>query len=108
MTPIEALVERARPHRGAFIVLHAGFVLTGIVTTLLGPILPTLATRWFLSDSGAGLFFTLQFCGNLAGIASLGALLSWRGYRLTFFLGFAFVSLGIAFLLPVGKLSGMV
>ena len=108
MSSIEAPIERIRPLTGAFTVLHVGFVLTGIVTTLLGPILPTLITRWSLSDSGAGLFFTLQFCGNLAGVASLGALLSWRGYRLTFFLGFAFVFLGIALLLPVGKLAGMV
>jgi fucose permease len=108
MTPIEALIERM-PRRGTAIwLLHAGFVLTGVVTTLLGPILPILIVRWSLSDARAGLFFTLQFCGNLVGIASLGTLLSWRGYRLTFFLGFTFVSLGIAALIPISEFVGMI
>jgi fucose permease len=108
MTPVEALIERTQPRGSAIAVLHAGFVVTGIVTTLLGPILPILITRWSLTDADAGLFFTLQFCGSLAGIASLGALLSWRGYRLTFFLGFTFVALGIALLLPINKPVGMI
>ena len=108
MNPIEALVEHV-PRRGTAIgMLHAGFVLTGVVTTLLGPILPILIVRWSLSDAGAGLFFTLQFCGNLIGIASLGALLSRHGYRLTFFLGFTFVSLGIAALIPISEAVGMI
>ena len=108
MNPIESLVESV-PRRGTAIgMLHAGFVLTGIVTTLLGPILPILIARWSLSDAGAGLFFTLQFCGNLIGIASLGALLSRHGYRVTFFLGFTFVSLGIAALIPISEAVGMI
>ena len=40
---------------------HAAFVLTGTVTTLLGPLLPVLATRWALEDASAGLLFTAQF-----------------------------------------------
>ena len=108
MTRIEALIERV-PRRGAAIgVLHIGFVLAGVVTTLLGPILPILIVRWSLSDAGAGLFFTLQFCGNLVGITSLGALLSWGGYRLTFLLGFTFVSLGIAALIPISEPVGII
>ena len=108
MNPIDALGERM-PRRGIAIgILHAGFVLTGVVTTLLGPILPLLIARWSLSDARAGLFFTLQFCGNLVGIASLGALLSRRGYRLTFFLGFSFMSLGILLLVPISELVGMI
>jgi FHS family glucose/mannose:H+ symporter-like MFS transporter len=108
MTPAEALMERTQPPGSAIAVVHAGFVVTGIVTTLLGPILPILITRWSLNDAEAGLFFTLQFCGSLAGVTCLGALLSWRGYRLTFFLGFACVALGIALLLPISKPVGMI
>ena len=76
--------------------IYSSFVLAGVVTTLLGPILPLLAARWTLTDERAGLFFTFQFFGNLAGIASLGTLLTRRGYGQTFVLGFAFIAAGIA------------
>jgi fucose permease len=83
--------------RGAPITLiYSGFVLAGVVTILLGPILPFLISRWSLTDERAGLFFTFQFCGNLIGIASLGTLVSRRGYGLTFAAGFTLIALGIA------------
>jgi fucose permease len=44
--------------------VHSGFIVAGAVTIILGPILPILIARWSLSDERAGLFFTLQFCGN--------------------------------------------
>jgi len=73
-------------------------VSAGIVTVLLGPILPILISRWSLSDERAGLFFTTQFCGQLAGCLSTGVLipLRGRGYRLTFAIGFGFIALGVA------------
>jgi MFS transporter, FHS family, glucose/mannose:H+ symporter len=76
--------------------IYCSFVLAGVVTTLLGPILPLLIARWGMSDERAGLFFTFQFFGNLAGIASLGWLISRRGYGQTFVIGFAMISVGIA------------
>lgn len=79
----------------AYVVLHAGFVLTGIVTTLIGPFLPVLISRWSLSDEQAGLFFTAQFCGSIAGVASIGPLLK-RGYRYTFVSGFGLIAAGVA------------
>jgi fucose permease len=78
-----------------FIVLHGGFVVTGVVTTLIGPILPILISRWSLSDQRAGLFFTAQFCGSMVGVASLGWLLK-RGYRHTFVCGFSLIAAGVA------------
>jgi fucose permease len=76
--------------------IYSGFILAGIVTTILGPILPLLISRWSLTDQRAGLFFTLQFCGNLIGIASLGGLISRRGYGGTFAVGFTLIALGVA------------
>ena len=35
----------------ATVVAHAAFVPTGIVTVLLGPVLPTLAARWSMNES---------------------------------------------------------
>jgi FHS family glucose/mannose:H+ symporter-like MFS transporter len=76
--------------------IYSSFVLAGVVTTLLGPILPLLAARWALTDEQAGLFFTFQFFGNLAGIALLGTLLTRCGYGRTFVIGFASIAAGIA------------
>ena len=50
--------------------LHLGFALTGIGTTLLGCILPSLSTIWHMNDSRAGILFAAQFSGS-----ALGALL---------------------------------
>jgi len=79
----------------AFIVLHCGFVITGIVTTLVGPLLPILIGHWSLSDQRAGLFFTAQFFGSMVGVASIGPLIK-RGYRYTFVCGFALIAAGVA------------
>ncbi|MGA9543675.1 MAG: MFS transporter [Candidatus Sulfotelmatobacter sp.] len=80
---------------GAFVVLHCGFVVTGIVTTLIGPILPIFIARWSLSDQRAGLFFTAQFCGSMAGVASIRWLIG-RGYRQAFVCGFFLIAAGVA------------
>jgi MFS transporter, FHS family, glucose/mannose:H+ symporter len=79
----------------ASVVMHGGIVVAGIVTTLLGPILPILIARWSLSDERAGLFFTAQFCGSMLGVASIGPLIQ-RGYRRTFVCGFALIAAGVA------------
>ncbi len=79
----------------ASVVLHAGFVVTGVVTTLIGPILPIFIARWSLSDQRAGLLFTAQFCGSMAGVASIRWLIG-RGYRQTFVCGFILIAAGMA------------
>jgi fucose permease len=76
--------------------IHGGFIVAGVITILLGPILPILIVRWSLSDERAGLFFTVQFVGNLLGVASLGALLSRRGYGATMVAGYLAMALGVA------------
>ncbi|MGB6544434.1 MAG: MFS transporter [Candidatus Acidiferrales bacterium] len=96
MASIEATGEYFPQRAAANAVVHSGFAVMGIVTILLGPILPILIARWSLSDERAGLFFTVQFCGNLIGVASLGALLSWRGYRTTLGAGYVVTALGVA------------
>jgi FHS family glucose/mannose:H+ symporter-like MFS transporter len=79
----------------ASVVLHAGFVIAGVATTLIGPILPILIGRWTLSDQRAGLFFTAQFCGSMAGVSSIRWLIA-RGYRQTFVCGFILIAAGVA------------
>ena len=58
-----------RRDRQLAFLLHFGFLLIGVVTTLLGPILPMLATRWHLGDAEAGWLFTAQFTGGIIGSA---------------------------------------
>ncbi|MGH9509395.1 MAG: MFS transporter [Terriglobales bacterium] len=75
-------------------------MLTGIVTTLLGPILPTLAETWSLRDSQAGFLFTAQFAGSIAGV-TLHTLLSRWSLRMLLMVGFVLMALGVG-LLPLG------
>ena len=83
------------PRRVEKLLVHSGFALAGVITVILGPMLPILMTRWSLNDERAGLFFTLQFCGNLLGLALLGPLISRRGYGQTLGLGFILIAMGI-------------
>ena len=100
--------QPAPGHRETSVVLHAAFIVTGAVTTLLGPLLPLLIARWSLRDAQAGVFFTLQFCGNLAGLATVGTLLARRGYRFTLSLGFALMAAGVGGMLASGPFEARV
>lgn len=47
--------------------LAAGFLLAGLGTALLGPILPTVARQWHLTDTLAGRLFLPKFIGAFLG-----------------------------------------
>ncbi|MEO6816775.1 MAG: MFS transporter [Edaphobacter sp.] len=51
--------------------MHFGFVLTGLGTALLGPILPLLTRQWHLLDAQSGILLLAQFCGSFAGGVSV-------------------------------------
>jgi Fucose permease len=51
--------------------MHFGFVLTGLGTALLGPILPLLTRQWHLLDAQSGLLLLAQFCGSFSGGVSV-------------------------------------
>ncbi|MDP9337893.1 MAG: MFS transporter [Acidobacteriota bacterium] len=78
------------------VALFAGFIITGMACTILGPILPVFIARWNLSDMQAGFFFTAQFAGSFLGVLLSSLLLSTRGYRETLMLGFFLMAAGIA------------
>lgn len=75
--------------------LHAGFALTGVVTTLLGPILPALMQRWGLHDREAGRLLATQFLGSTCGVALSSALVPRLGFRRSLVFGFAVISVGV-------------
>jgi fucose permease len=75
--------------------LFAGFVISGLTATILGPSLPSFIARWALDDTQAGLFFTAQFTGSLLGVLLSSAILSIRGYRDALVLGFFLMAVGV-------------
>jgi fucose permease len=77
--------QAIKPSSGrALAVLHPVFALTGVLHTVGGAILPSLAAYFHLSDSASGLLFFLYFAGT-----SLGALLCRSRYARTMTAGFA-------------------
>jgi fucose permease len=82
--------------------LFAGFVISGMIATILGPSLPTFIARWALDDTQAGLFFTTQFTGSLLGVLLSSAILSTRGYRDALVLGFFLMAAGVTGLNSAG------
>src|SRR5436309_2519798 len=74
--------------------IHVGFVLTGVMTTLLGPTLPILSARWSLNDAQAGYLFTSQFASSIIGVSISSWLIQRRGYRLTLLLGMVLMGIG--------------
>jgi FHS family glucose/mannose:H+ symporter-like MFS transporter len=83
--------------------LFAGFVISGMTATILGPSLPSFITRWHLDDTQAGLFFTAQFTGSLLGVLLSSAILSMRGYRDALVLGFFLIAVGVTGLNSAGR-----
>jgi FHS family glucose/mannose:H+ symporter-like MFS transporter len=88
--------------------LFSGFVLTGIVNTVLGPVLPWLSARWALTDAAAGSLFTVQFAGGLTAGALSGAIASRIGVGRTMALGYALMALGLATMAMSGRPAGLV
>lgn len=76
--------------------LLAGFVLTGIVTTLLGPVLPVLSAKWSLSDARAGYLFASQFLGSSAGTIVSAFIIARLGFGRSLAFGFGVMALGVA------------
>ena len=77
-------------------VLFVGFILSGIATTIVGPMLPVFIRRWGLDDGQAGLFPSIQFLAALVGTGVSGAWMAWRGYRPSLVAGYALIGFGLA------------
>jgi MFS transporter, FHS family, glucose/mannose:H+ symporter len=87
--------------RKEWLLLHVSFVLIGVITTLLGPILPFFIHHWSLTDAQAGFFFTTQYFGSSFGVALTSVVLSRYGFSkvtaagfIGFVVGFIFLGVG--------------
>lgn len=83
---------------------HAAFVPIGIVTVLLGPLLPMLSARWSLNYLQAGSLFTAQFLGSTLGVVVSGVLVSRLGFRFAINAGLFAMAAGVG-ALPFGSRS---
>ena len=84
------------PNSRLILAAQIAFLPTGVLTTVLGPMLPLLIGRWALSDTQAGNLFLVQFLCSLAGVQLSGILLARFGYRLAFLSGLLFMAVGAA------------
>lgn len=80
------------------VLVHVDFLLTGIVMTFLGPLLPHLSARWSLSDAGAGSLIFAQYFSSMFGMLLSGTLVQRLGYRLTFIVGLLLMACGMGML----------
>src|SRR5467141_4317403 len=83
------------------------FLPTGILQTLLGPMLPILIARWALNDTQAGYLFLVQFLASLAGVQLSGLLLTRWGFRPAFLWGLLLMACGVSTLLLGSSALGM-
>jgi fucose permease len=96
-------VGRPQPSSIPFTALACGlFVIVGVITTLLGPILPLLSGRWSISISQAGALFAWQFVSSTSGTLISGAVLSKRSFKLAVILGVSLCLAGIVILAGAG------
>ncbi|MBV8113685.1 MAG: MFS transporter [Silvibacterium sp.] len=81
----------ARPQSLLAAPFYAGFVIAGMATVLLGPVLPILGARWTLTDLQAGSLFAVQFTAS-----TIGAVLASYFSRACLVFGYASVAAGLA------------
>ena len=103
MASPEAEFSSSSSNRKLVLAAQIAFLPTGILTTLLGPMLPILIARWAMNDTQAGNLFLVQFLASLVGVQLSGALLARWGFRPAFLLGLLLMACGVA-TLYVGSL----
>lgn len=99
---------RAASRTGLLTVLFVGFVLSGIATTIVGPMLPVFIRRWGLDDGQAGIFPMIQFLAALGG-TGLSWLVAVRwGYKPAVVLGYAMIGYGLATFNSTSHLNALI
>lgn len=80
------------------VLIHVDFLITGVVMTFLGPMLPHLAGRWSLNDSQSGTLIFAEFFSSMFGMLLSGFLVQRVGYRLTLMSGLVLMPAGLTLL----------
>jgi FHS family glucose/mannose:H+ symporter-like MFS transporter len=87
--------------------VHADFVIAGVVMTLLGPMLPVLSARWQINDAQAGYLFIAQYVTSMLGMMLSGILVERVGYRRTLTVGLVLMAVGMALLARANWVLGL-
>lgn len=87
---------------------YVSFVPIGVVTVLLGPLLPTLSSRWSLNYSQAGALFPDQFLASTAAVMVSGMLVSRWGYRFAMKAGLLLTGVSLALMLTGPRILGII
>jgi MFS transporter, FHS family, glucose/mannose:H+ symporter len=96
MASLRGELFQSSSNRKLVLVGQIAFLPTGILTTLLGPMLPILIARWAMNDTQAGNLFLVQFLAALVGVQLSGVLLAWWGFRPAFLSGLLLMACGVA------------
>jgi fucose permease len=75
--------------------IYLAAILNGIVSTMLGPLMPGFEARWNLDDAQGGLLFVAQFVAIVIASAVVASLARRFGYRATIAGGLALAALGV-------------
>lgn len=101
-------IAERRLHLAPKAIAYAVFVPTGLITVLLGPLLPMLSARWSLNDTQAGYLVTAQFIGSLLSTVSSSIVLPRFGFRRSIASGLLLMAIGAATLGAHGFVWGVV
>ena len=89
-SPASHQASNATPFR-ALAPVFLYFAIAGVVTVMLGPLLPSLIQRWQIQDAQAGTLFTAVFAGQLC-----GAWFAVRNLRASVIYGSCLTAIGCA------------
>jgi FHS family glucose/mannose:H+ symporter-like MFS transporter len=96
MASFQTELSSSSSNRKLVLAGQIAFFPTGILQTMLGPLLPILIARWAIDDTQAGNLFLVQFLASLAGVQLSRVLLARWGYRPAFLLGLVLMASGVA------------
>jgi MFS transporter, FHS family, glucose/mannose:H+ symporter len=96
MASAQADTSQSSSNRKLVLAGQIAFLPTGILQTLLGPMLSILIARWAMNDTQAGNLFLVQFLVSLVGVQLSGLLLARWGFRPAFLLGLLLMACGVS------------
>lgn len=105
--PISRAFDASNSARVLTLAAYASFVPIGIATVLLGPMLPTLLSRWSLNYSQGGALFTAQYLASTCAVGVSGWLVTRWGFRFAMKAGLGLATVGIAFMLTGPEALGI-
>ena len=98
MTSSVSAPKRVPVATNGIVLIHVDFLITGIVMTFIGPMLPILAARWSLTDAQSGSLIFVQFFSSMFGMLTSGVSVQRQGYRFTLIVGALLMASGMALL----------